>query len=147
MGYALFAQKKLVLDGQINAIQLQHTQRSDEQMRLATSTLNLQTKLTSIQAAQSGELGDLYDELASAETSGERATVQAEIEKMQKNFEQEIQTINNQIYQVSIKENAVEMEVKRLDTKITALQKQMEKIQEAEGKGIDGATPSFNGLG
>ena len=39
------------------------------------------------------------------------------------------------------------MEVKRLDTKLTALQKQMDKIQEAEGKAIEGATPSFNGLG
>ena len=30
MGYALFAQRKLVLDGQLNNAQLQQTQRSNE---------------------------------------------------------------------------------------------------------------------
>ena len=39
------------------------------------------------------------------------------------------------------------MEVKRLDTKLTALKKQLEKIEEAESDGIEKATPKFKGLG
>ena len=147
MGYALFAQKKLVLDGLINSIQLQQTQRSDEQLRLSTNTLTLQSRVSNTQASQSVELGHLYEALSSADDSNVRTSINNVINARQKFFETEIQSINNKIYQTSIKENAIEMEVKRLDTKLTALQKQLEKIEEAEGKGIEGATPKFSGLG
>ena len=147
MGYALFAQRKLVLDGIINSVQLQQTQRSDEQLRLSTNTLTLQSRVSNTQAGQAAELGRLYEQLSSAEDSNVRQSINNQIESRQKFFDSEIQSINNQIYQTSIKENAIEMEVKRLDTKLTALQKQLEKIEEAEGKGIEGATPQFNGIG
>ena len=147
MGYALFAQRKLVLDGVVNSVQLQQTQRSDEQLRLSTNTLSLQSRVSNTQAGQAAELGKLYQQLASAEDSTERQTLNNQIESRQKFFDSEIQTINNQIYMTSMKENAIEMEVKRLDTKLTALQKQLEKIQDAEGSGIEGATPQFNGIG
>ena len=147
MGYALFAQRKLVLDGLVNSIQLQQTQRSDEQMRLATNTLTLQSRVSNTQAGQAAELGKLYEQLAAADDSTIRQSINNQIESRQRFFEAEIQTINNKIYQTSMKENAIEMEVKRLDTKLTALQKQLEKIEEAEGKGIEGATPKFSGIG
>ena len=136
MGYALFAQKKLVLSGLINSVQLQQAQRSDEQIRLSTNTLTLQSRVSNTQAGQAAELGELYNQLASANDSNERQNINNQIEARQRFFEQEIQTINNQIYQTSVKENAIEMEVKRLDTKLTALQKQLEKLQEAEGNGV-----------
>ena len=126
MGYALFAQRKLVLDGMVNSVQLQQTQRGDEQLRLSTNTLTLQSRVSNTQAGQAAELGDLYNQLASANDSNERQSINNQIEARQRFFEQEIQTINNQIYQTSVKENAIEMEVKRLDTKLTTLQKQLE---------------------
>ena len=147
MGYALFAQRKLVLDGVVNSVQLQQTQRSDEQLRLSTNTLTLQSQVSNIQAGQSSELGDLYNQLSSANDSNARQSINNVIEARQREFEREIQRINNKIYMTSIKENAIEMEVKRLDTKLTALQKQLEKIEEAEGNGIEKATPQFNGIG
>ena len=147
MGYALFAQRKLVLDGMVNSVQLQQTQRSDEQLRLSTNTLTLQSRVSNTQAGQAAELGTLYEQLAAANDSNQRQTINNQIQARQEFFQQEIQSINNQIYQTSVKENAIEMEVKRLDTKLTALQKQLEKIEEAEGNGIDGATPQFNGIG
>ena len=147
MGYALFAQKKLVLAGLINSVQLQQVQRSDEQMRLATNTLTLQSKVSNVQAGQAAELGVLYNALASAEDSNVRQSINDDIEARQKFFDGEIAEINQQIYQTSIKENAIEMEVKRLDTKVTALQKQLDALQEAEGNGIDKATPKFKGIG
>ena len=51
-----------------------------------------------------------------------------------------------QIYQNSIKEKTIEMQIKSLETRITAFQKQLEKIEEAEGKGIEQSEPMFKGL-
>lgn len=147
MSYALFAQKKLVLTGVINSVHLQQNQRSDEQMRLATNTLSLQSRVTDMQASQSAELAEKYEELTLATDSEERRTINNEIEAKQATFDGEIANINREINLVSIKENAIEMEVKRLDTKLTALKKQLEKIEEAESDGIEKATPKFKGLG
>ena len=147
MGYALFAQRKLVLDGQLNSVQLQQTQRSNEQYALATQTLSLQQQLTSMNASQSGELAALYEQLAEASGTAQRDRINAQIQQKQQEFEQEIDSINREIYEVSVKENAIEMEVKRLDTMVTTLQKQLEAVEEAEGSAIDRATPKFNGVG
>ena len=147
MGYALFAQRKLVLDGQLNSAQLQQTQRSNEQYALATKTLSLQQQLTSMNASQSGELAALYEQLAEASGTEQRNRINAQIQQKQQEFEQEIDSINREIYEVSVKENAIEMEVKRLDTMVTTLQKQLEAVEEAEGSAIDRATPKFNGVG
>ncbi len=147
MGYALFAQRKLVLDGQLNSAQLQQTQRSNEQYALATQTLNLNQQLTSMSASQSGELAELYGLLAEADGTTQRDTINAQIQQKQQEYEQETDSINREIYQVSVKENAIEMEVKRLDTMVTTLQKQLEAVEEAEGSAIDRATPKFNGVG
>ena len=147
MGYALFAQRKLVLDGQLNSAQLQQTQRSNEQYALATQTLNLNQQLTSMSASQAGELAGLYEQLADADGTTQRDRINAQIQQKQQEYEQEVDSINREIYQVSVKENAIEMEVKRLDTMVTTLQKQLEAVEEAEGSAIDRATPKFNGVG
>ncbi len=147
MGYALFAQRKIVLDGQLNNAQLQQTQRSNEQYALATQTLSLQQQLTSMNSAQSGELADLYGLLASTTNSNSRDSINAQIRQKEQEFEAEIDSINREIYEVSVKENAIEMEVKRLDTMVTTLQQQLEAVEEAEGSAIDRATPKFNGVG
>lgn len=147
MGYALFAQRKIVLDGQLNSVQLQQTQRSNEQYMLATDTLSLQQQLTSQQASQSSQLATLYEDLADAKNEAQRNQINAKISSMEEQFQNQNDDINRQIYQVSVKENAIELEVKRLDTMVTTLQKQLEAVEEAEGKAIDRATPKFNGVG
>lgn len=186
MGYALFAQRKIVLDGQLNSAQLQQTQRSNEQYKLATQTLSLQQQMTSMTSSQSYELSLQYEKLARVgqkqvfkidgkevteteynnstsdkkttewvsddskdhdKLEDERATINAEIKSIEAKNQAELDEINRQIYLVGIKEAAVEMEVKRLDTMVSALQKQLEAVEEAEGKAIDRATPKFNGVG
>lgn len=147
MAYALFAQRKIVLTGQLNMVTLQQTQRSNEQMALATNTLSLQQQLTSIQSAQSLELADLYQNLSTTTDETKRNQLNDQIKEKQSKFDAEIDTINRDIYKVSVKENAIETEVKRLDTKVTALQKQLEAVEEAEGSAIDRATPKFKGVG
>ena len=147
MGYALFAQRKRVLDMQLNTVQLMQTQRSNEQYALATQTLGLNQQLSSLQSAQAGDLADLYAKLADADTEEARADVQAEIEAKEQEHVQEQDDINRKIYEVSVKENAIEMEVKRLDTMVTTLQQQLKAVEEAEGSAIERATPKFAGVG
>ncbi len=146
MGYALFAQRKLVLEGQLNCLQLQQTQRSNEQYALATETLGLQQQMSSIQAAQSTELASEYEKLAQASSESARDAINANIKAMEEDFQAELDAINRKIYQTSVKENTIEMAVKRLDTEVTAVEKQLEAVEEAEGDGIDKATPKFNGI-
>lgn len=147
MGYALFAQRKLVLTGSLNSVSLQQTQRSNEQYMLATNTLSLQAQLSSMQAAQATELADQYEELAETTDSTKRESINAMISSMQERFKAELDDINRQIYQVGVKEQAIELEVKRLDTQYSSLEKQLEAVEEAEGESIDRATPKFSGIG
>ena len=162
MGYALFAQRKLVLTGQINYVSLQQTQRSNEQYILASNTLSLQQQLTSMQSSQALQLSRYYEELANVgseyedqeitdeieeEMERDRESINAKIKQMETKFEAELDAINRKIYIVGIKEKAIEMQVKNLDTKLSALQKQLEAVEEAEGSAIDRATPKFNGVG
>ena len=132
MGYALFAQRKLVLDAQLNTAQLQQTQRSNEQYMLATNSLGLQQKLTSQQASQSGELAEMYGKLAEADNEDQRNKINAEIKQKELEHQKENDEINRQIYLIGVKENAIELEVKRLDTMVSALQKQLEAVEEAQ---------------
>jgi len=147
MSYALFAQRKLELTGQLNCVSLQQTQRSNEQYMLATDTLSLQQQMSSIQASQSGELAALYAQLASASGTAQRDRINAQISAREESFNQELDEINREIYSISVKENTVEMAVKRLDTEVTALQKELESVESAESDAIDRATPKFQGVG
>ena len=147
MGYALFAQRKLVLNNQVNATELQQTQRSNEQYYLATESSSLQQQLSSLLSSQALELQPLYEKLSSADGSDARDSINSEILAKQAEFKVEEDAINQQIYLTGVKENAIEMEVKRLDTQVTTLQKQLEAVEEAEGAAIDRANPKFKGVG
>ena len=147
MGYALFAQRKLVLDSQLNSAQLQQTQRSNEQYSMANDKMGLQRQLSSLQVAQATELASLYQELAGATDDQQRQQIEGDIADMEADHKLQQENINNQIYEVGIKENAIEMEVKSLDTEVTALQKQLEGVEQAEGQAINRATPKFGGVG
>ena len=147
MGYALFAQRKLVLDQQLNSVQLQQTQRSNEQYQLATQTLGLQQQLSSLQAAQATELAAEYEKLSELTDSDQRQKINDKIAQLQNEHKAEQDDINRQVYQVGVQEKAIELEVKRLDTMVSVLQKQLEAVEEAEGQAIERATPKFSGIG
>lgn len=147
MSYALFAQRKLTITGLLNCVSLQQTQRSNEQYMLATDTLSLQQQLSSMQASQSEELADLYQGLSSCSGTDARSATNALISAREAEFDAELDEINRKIYQTSVKENTLEMVVKRLDTEVTSLEKELEAVEEAESDAIDRATPKFNGVG
>ncbi len=76
-----------------------------------------------------------------------RDNINSKIKEKQSLFDAELADINNEIYKTGIKENAIEMEVKRLDTALTSVQKRLDAIIEAEGSAIEKATPKFQGMG
>ena len=147
MAYALFAQKKLVLCGLLNSVQMQQTQRGDEQRRLATQSLSLKTKVSNIQIAQSNELADKYEALSKTTDSTQRQSLSEDIQALELKYQAEIDAMNREVNKTSTIENLIEMEVKRLDTKVTALQKELESLQQAEGDAINKAVPQFKGIG
>ena len=184
MGYALFAQRKVMLTSQLNMVQLQQTQRSNEQYLLATRTLSLQQQLSSLQSSQSLQLAEMYELLSGIKAEGfsdeimakyngngsdgtefsdaakeliranmnakaedARTNIQNAIKAIEAEQQAELDKVNREIYLVSVKENAVEMQVKSLDTQVSAIQKQLEAVEEAEGSAIDRATPKFKGVG
>lgn len=147
MGYALFSQEKLVVTTQVNATQLQQTQRMDEQTRLATNVNDMQQTLANYELSKSTDLQDLYDDLVGATTDRQRDNIQAQIQRLQLEIDQETQAIQNKIYEVSRKENIIEREVKHLDTLLNVYQSQLEQIQNAESSGIKNSIPKFSGNG
>ena len=147
MGYALFAQRKLVLDQQLNSAQLQQTQRSNEQYMLATETLGLQQQLSSLQAAQASELAAEYEKLSKVTDEDQREMINAKIAQKQEEFKAEQDDINRMVYQVGVQEKAIELEVERLDTMVSVLQKQLEAVEDAEGQAIQRAIPKYSGNG
>lgn len=147
MGYALFAQRKLVLDAQLNAAQLQQTIKSNAQFALATRKLGLDQRMSSMKTGQAQQMAQYYEQLASTTDSTQRQTINDQIKSIEEQQQSEIDSINREIYQVAVQEQAIELEVKRLDTMVTALQKQLEAVEQAEGAAVDRATPKFGGLG
>lgn len=147
MGYALFSQEKLVVTTQLNATQLQQTQRMDEQTRLATNVNDMQQTLANYELSKSTDLQDLYDDLVGATNDTQRDNIQAQIQRLQLEIDQETQAIQNKIYEVSRKENIIEREVKHLDTIVSVYQQQLEQIQSAESSGIKNSIPKFSGNG
>lgn len=145
MGYALHSQNKLVLQTQLNATQLQQTQRMDEQTRLATNVNDMQQTLANYELSKSTDLQELYDDLVGATNDTQRDSIQAQIQRMQLEIDQETQEIQNEIYEVSRKENIIEREVKHLDTLISVYQSQLEAIEQAESSGIKNSIPKFTG--
>ncbi len=146
MGYALFSQRKQVLDAELTCAQLQQTQRSNEQFQLATEQAGLKQQLSSLAAGQAGELASLYEELSNTTDSDQRLTINDKIKQKEQDFKKSTDDINRQCYEVSIKEQAIEMEVKRLDTVVTTLKDQLDAVQQAEGQGIQNAIPKFGGI-
>lgn len=156
MGYSLFSQNKLALQSSQNFVQLHQTQRSQQQQTLAARTVNLQSKVSQLNIEKADQLQQRYNELTNLNKE-EYATddaykeamdkIKTEINELQAQYEVAQGNVNKEINTVQAKEDSLELEIKRLDTKLSTLQKQYEAVEKAESDGIDKATPKFNGNG
>lgn len=153
MGYAVFAQRKVVLTSRLNTYQLMEMQLDDKQYALATDQTDLQRQLSSINQAQSSELSGLYDSLSKL-TSDEdtidgsnRDQITAQIDSVKNTYAGYEEAINQEIYELAEKENQIEMEKNRLETQITKIEKELETIEKSEASAIERANPQYDGVG
>jgi len=156
MGYSLFSQNKLALQSSQNFVQLNQMQRSQQQQSLAANTVNLQSQVSQTNIEKASLLQQRYDELTlinredyNSDDAYQNAmqAIKDEISKLTQEYEIKQNQINAKISTVQAKEDAIDLEIKRLDTKLATLQKQYEAVEKAEGDAIDKATPKFNGNG
>lgn len=153
MGYAVFAQRKVVLTSRLNTYQLMEMQLDDRQYALATDQTDLQRQLSSINQAQSSELSGLYDSLSQITSDQDtvdgsnRDQITAQIESVKNTYAGYEEAINQQIYELAEKENQIEMEKNRLETQITKIEKELESIEKSEASAIDRANPQYDGVG
>lgn len=147
MGYAVFAQRKVVLTSRLNSYQLQLMQMDDRQFALATDGTDLDMQLSSINQAQSTELSDLYKSLTVADNDDAKDEIRAQIEEVKNKYATWTEEINQENYEISQKENMIEMQKKRLETQITKISQELEAVEKAEQDGIQRANPKYSGLG
>ena len=141
MGYAVFAQRKVVLTSRLNSYQLQLMQMDDRQFALATDGTDLDMQLSSINQAQSTELSDLYKSLTGADNDDAKDEIRAQIEEVKNKYATWTEEINQENYELSQKENMIEMQKKRLETQITKISQELEAVEKAEQDGIQRANP------
>ena len=98
MGYAVFAQRKVVLTSRLNSYQLQLMQMDDRQFALATDGTDLDMQLSSINQAQSTELSDLYKSLTGADNDDAKDEIRAQIEEVKNKYATWTEEINQENY-------------------------------------------------
>lgn len=76
-----------------------------------------------------------------------RSTIEDKLTEIDQILAVEEAKINKQIDEVALKETRLDTEKASIETKITDYQKQLEKIEEAEGKGIEASIGKFQGVG
>ena len=76
-----------------------------------------------------------------------RSNIEDELKRIEDLIDVEEARINKQIDEVALKETRLDTEKASIETKITDYQKQLEKIEEAEGKGIEASIGKFQGVG
>ena len=158
MGYAVFAQRKVVLTSRLNSHQLREMIVDDIQNTLSTDKLQLQRQLSAESEGQANELGNAYSALAEigsddGDTTSYNGTqmtrdqINAEISRIKEYYAGIEEDINQQVYAVSAKENIYEMEKNRLETQISKIEKEYENIEKSESSAIERSTPQYDGVG
>lgn len=172
MAYALFSRRKIYYTNLVFTLQSQLDNIMQQKNSIVSFAANIADgKVTVDEIASDPTNFNNYAEylqgadayINTADDEGGAATSIGEIGSMaanQNNSEEYLASIAemlntsvNQAYaeQYSKKlealENQLDMQQKRIETKLTAAEKQLEAVEEAEGDAIDRATPKFNGVG
>ena len=175
MGYALFANRKIMYSNMIFYLQMQLNQLSEERMNNMIFTSNISDgELTDQEIFEdAGNIG-LYTDYALNEdayvnakygeyqfqdsngvaiTAGQyyygRSNVTLEEEEAAEAYYRDIlkkEYAEELIQKFEIEDHRLEQKISQIETKITVLQKNLEKIEEQEGKAIEAATPNYGGV-
>ena len=182
MGYAVFANRKLMLTSLINGLQLELDQIMNEKQALLDYSAAVadgevtdsdlimgfsnykalhefnderEYEFYNLDIDGQGKTGaEAAEEMVTAyKDSGENITVDME-EAYREYVESNIMRQyglehykNVTSKQIAAQENELELRQKRIETKITAYQQDLQSVIQAEAQGIQNATPKYAGLG
>ena len=172
MGYALFANRKIMYSNMIFYLQMQLNQLVQERMNNMIFTSNISDGCLTPQEmfedpANTGYYEDYRVNVANYVTdeindksrlfitpqeyygvtdSGNLTPDQLE------SYDIYIENLLEQEYakrlceKFEVEDQRLEQKIKQLETKITVMQKDLEKVEEQEGKAIEAATPKYGGV-
>lgn len=172
MGYALFARRKIYYTNLIFTLQSQLDNITQQKNKMISFAANISDgKVTVDEIANDPTNFNNYSEFLqgadayvnTADDEGGAATSIGEIGSMaanQNNSEEYLASIAemlntsvNQEYanqyakKIEALENQLDLQQKRIETKLSAAEKQLQAVEEAEGQAIERSTPKFNGVG
>ncbi len=171
MGYALFANRKLYLINKEFMLQQKLTLLTEESMRMAEFSANIFDGKVTLEEMASDpsnyynymlflEGSDAFKEMEDAD--GGYGTTVSEIGNMAYETDQSeaylaavaslLDTSVGEIYaqqeckKVEVQQNLIELEQQKIQTQLTAVTKELESVEDAEGKAIEQATPKYSGV-
>ncbi len=172
MGYALFANRKLVLTNTVNMLQMQLDSIMMQKNSLLQFSANIADgALTAEELASDATNMPYYESFSNrlAEfASGEEvmdaagrvnenahaqnpnaATDDAYMINIQTLFDESVRKkfVEAEMKKVAVQENMLEIQQKKIETQLTKAQNDLKAVEEAEGQAIQNATPKFAGLG
>ena len=175
MGYALFANRKIMYSNMIFYLQMQLNQLSEERMDNMIFTSNIADgELTDQEIFEdAGNIGMYTDYVLNEDayvnakyneykftnsdgvaiSAGQyyygRTSVTEEEELAAQAYYKDIlrkEYADELLEKFEIEDHRLEQKISQIETKITVLQKNLEKVEEQEGKAIDAATPNYGGV-
>lgn len=172
MGYALFAAQKINYSNLIFNYQMQLNAISDERIKLTEFIANISDGDISVDDILSDptnidkylEFNESSNSYAGAMVDGDGTEGHAGIdieelagegasdtdkENIRTALIEKYKKEHAKYYQkkYEVEDQKLEAQQKKIETKLTAAQKQLEQIEQAEAKAIDSATPKYAGLG
>lgn len=172
MGYALFANRKLYYTNLIFTLQSRLDNIMQEKNRVLTFSANISDGIVSVEelAQDPANFANYVEFLNGAaaykdadEADGGMGTRVSEIGSVAYNqnpseenlaaIAELLDTAVNELYvkqtnkQLEVYENQLDMEQKKIETKLTAAQNELKAIEQAEGQAIENATPKYTGVG
>lgn len=172
MGYALFANRKIMLTNLVFTLQCKLDNIMQQKQSLINFSANISDgKVTVEEIASDPTNFNNYAEylqgadayINTADDEGGAATSIGEIGSLaqeQNNSEEYLASIAamlneavNQEYakqynkKLEALENQLDMQQKKIETQLTAAQNELQAVEQAEGKAIENATPKYNGVG
>lgn len=168
MGYSLFTSRKLFYCNMISMINSQLDTIAQAKMNLMTLSANIADgKITAEEIASdpmnlNNYIGFIQGSDAfkqSEEGGGSAAGVVSDLMNEKQYSKEDFDAIAKlldeslgaeyakvQSKRLAAEETKLDLQQKRLETKLTAAQQQLQQIQEAEGRAIESATPRYAGL-
>ncbi len=171
MGYALFANRKLFYTNLVFSLQQKLDNISQQRQSLINFSANISDGKVTVDeiASDPTNFGNYAEYLQGSDAymntddadggAGSTITAIGDFASAQGYSEEQMQAIANLLNESVSEEyakqyskkleavdNQLDLEQKKIETKLTAAQKQLEAVEEAEGQAIEKATPKYSGI-